>query len=194
MNKPYFAKWLPVEGEIKEGDYFLNDNKPSIHQFLSSKEKLGTYKIIQGYEGEAGKIYQYHIVQHLGGINKKIRLFLCSRGPEGLKAGDTVFSMERPKETPLSTWIIDDKQIFLGQLSGTIYATGRLIGEISKEALWVKEGDEFTENEVQFHYNHRKFRDKDFIHDGPYSFDWDEDPEKYYLSIHIKCDKCNTFH
>lgn len=47
----------------------------------------------------------------------------------------------------------------------------KIIGEISPGAIWVKEGDEFDEREVE-----QRYRDED---------------SRYYK---IKCPQCNTFH
>lgn len=57
--KPYFAKYLPVEGEVKDGDYAINS---------------------------AGSIAQYLVNNDESRKFQKVQLFLCSRD---IQVGDT---------------------------------------------------------------------------------------------------------
>lgn len=95
-------------------------------------------------------------------------LSLCSRD---IQAGDKV----RALDTPHIEFIWDK-----GGLEGAVRANSldlyfKVIGEISPNAIWVKEGDEFEENEVKI-TNHIKVL-------PPHNF-----------SCKIKCPTCKTFH
>jgi hypothetical protein len=138
--KKYFAKYLPVEGEIK-----------------------------------------------------KVKLFLCSRN---IEVGDKYYY--NGTETDIC-----DSEIRLEQIKEQEEKHGqkrfKVIGEISPEAIWVKEEDGFDEDDILF------------ILDASiaYEIDWEEPcTEKEYLKgykplndgrtygvlpIKIKCKCCNTF-
>lgn len=109
--KTYFAKYLPVEGDIKIGDKFY-------------EEGLG----IGTRVGKKG-IYDF----------QKVKLFLCSRD---IQVGDEVMDSTGTLKAKL------DIQPQPNEIASGKYI--KVIGEISPEATWVKEGDEFDEDEVQF--------------------------------------------
>ena len=107
--KKYFAKYLPVEGEIKEGDHFdsVNGELPgSLHT----------------------------------------RLFLCSRD---IQVGD----MAKDLNQPLTDFYVDEKNLELIKKGNDDFYEHmnlyKVIGEISSEATWVKEGDEFDKEETK---------------------------------------------
>lgn len=67
-NKLYFSKWLPVEGEIKQGDWMIG-----------------------GAEDESfGQVWQ-NDNHFISPEDKKVKLFLCTRD---IKVGDSTFSFE----------------------------------------------------------------------------------------------------
>lgn len=117
--KQYFAKYLPVEGEIKEGDYY--SSATGIYKHTGGKN----YVILSTY--------------------KKVKLFLCSRD---IKVGDKVFCFDvhlnnplHPPERYIDPWRIRTE-------GDTCNACIKVIGEISPNAIWVKEGDEFEERDI----------------------------------------------
>lgn len=128
--KKYFAKYLPVEGEIKL-------NKP-----FFEKDKL-----IMGWDNPHDMTY----------INEKkyiqaAKLSLCSRD---IQIGDKF--QQNPASFPAYiSNCIDVKDGFAicdedrKWTLGTIF---KVIGEISLEATWVKEGMEFDEGEVYIKYH-----------------------------------------
>lgn len=124
--KKYFAKWLPVEGEIKEGDKVRHNGK-----IVTALKKEG--------EGDTWKTDGFPTY---GSNLQKVKLFLCSRD---IQVGDTYF-WEGNK-------YICDSTIHLGALMAieNVHPLDRykVIGEISPEATWVTEGMEFDENEVE---------------------------------------------
>jgi|SRR5581483_5516319 len=116
--KPYFAKYLPVEGEIKEGDLVANTASSGLeHRWIARWD-----------------------IKNYAPTTKKVKLFLCSRD---IKVGDKVLlgSHQSPDEAkPLHP---DDFE------RGKHLGCYKVLGEISPEATWVKEGDEFEGSEVQ---------------------------------------------
>lgn len=123
-NKPYFAKYLPVEGEIKEGDKVLV-SRP-MGAFIGT---VVSNKIVSD-----NNVLMYSLNE----VEKaKVKLFLCSRD---VKMGDKV----KIEGGSFNDYEIDrEEQIFNGHL---FY---KIIGEISPEATWIKEGDEFDITDVK---------------------------------------------
>ena len=175
--KQYFAKCLPVEGEIKEGDTYWNPRR-KIYQKAEKGDDFDTLNT--EYKTQGQKAYQ------------KVKLFLCSRD---IQVGDRIYS-ERSKQyyrvdgdepdtyhtlNPTGGWKCDmeekGKEISsVGRLFTSVAKAEsfKVIGEISPEAIWVKEGDEFNEEQVQ----------ERFV---PY-------PNAYGNFVGVKCPTCNHFH
>lgn len=115
----YFAKYLPVEGGIKEGDYV----------------DIGSQVIIYSTKWQK-TISKYN--------PKKVKLFLCSRD---IQVGDTVWNgrkgllvfEDESEGRPEGNWM---------HLSAITIHDFKSIGEISPDATWVKEGDEFSKEEI----------------------------------------------
>lgn len=107
-NKPFFAKYIAVEGEIKEGDKY-------IHPLTG---RLETAIHVHG-----SKTHPY----------QPIKLFLCSRD---IQVGDKVINQLGEE------FVIKDGGDLVSAKLNKCY---KVIGEISPEATWVKEGDEFDE-------------------------------------------------
>lgn len=109
--KPYFAKYLPVGGKIKDGDYAINS---------------------------AGCVYQCLLGNAETQKDTKVKLFLCSRA-ESTREGQRFFHPNNPSNTMLlPEGGLPLHEPFIG-----------IVGEISPEAIWVKEGDELNEEEIK---------------------------------------------
>lgn len=121
MSKPYFTKYLPVEGEIKPDDDFKHSIKDGIHTNTD-----------------------------ITSINhpdyQKVKLFLCSRD---IKVGDKQIHL--PSGEIISTIHdeIDLELCTVGFKSIGLQPVFKVIGEISPDTTWVKEGDEFDEDEIR---------------------------------------------
>jgi hypothetical protein len=129
----YFAKYLPVEREIKEG--YCIDTKNN--------------KIVY-YNGDYGEKRPDYL--------KPTKLFLCSRD---IQVGDKVWA----EDTSKHNLKLNDFGIVLSLEFGGIKVRPqtlsqeyirygkdeviKVIGEISSKAIWVKENDEFDENEIK---------------------------------------------
>lgn len=130
--KKYFAKYLPVEEEIKNGDSIIFDG----------------YNGISTRHDERGR----NTLTKNGIKLKKVKLFLCSID---IQVGDYIRSEHSPAtlvkdievtnslDTSTPHWEAGNDYLYDKKLSF------KVIGEISSEAIWIKEGDEFDENEIK---------------------------------------------
>lgn len=154
IMKPYFAKYLPVEGEIKEGDRVKLPTE-FIATAVIENGKIGWHALNNNTIG--------HVYFLVG--SKKVKLFLCSRD---IQIGDKVLCPMPYQNNKLEEFIITEKpkNYHLDMLVGR-FADGRemkepaylnqstfkIIGEISPDALsYIKEGDEIDENHVEAWY------------------------------------------
>lgn len=134
--KKFFAIYLPVKGEIKEGDWFQDEH--------------GNFYICVKHIN--GRMYGSGYAE---AVNKKkaklAKLFLCSRD---IQVGDEIFcpAMQRANEKVPDAGINPYFTINTEEERQSAFGTKsiKVIGEISPEAIWVKEGDEFDEEQVQW--------------------------------------------
>lgn len=169
MNK-YFTKYLPVEEEIK--------NNTTVY-----KEGLG-YGVVVEYRRPKEIYVRFNdepdedVVDYDDVELKVVKLFLCSRdiqvGDKYLTAPD--YTKERICE--------DNSYSFEHCL--------KVIGKVSPEAVWVTEGMEFEEEDVQV-----------ICYDGEDTWvfsaeEWKEEIEEehsyLWYKIQIKCPNCEHFH
>jgi hypothetical protein len=173
--KPYFAKYLPVEGEIKPGDKFLDKQLG-----ICTRDKENPW------------------VEWKGGItnlvidedHKKVKLFLCSRD---IQVGDRVWNQHsgygEVKE-------IDEENQYLGvkyeaedcECEEDFEYIVKVIGEISPEATWVKEGDEFDESQ---------FIRYGLLQMGKNRVRCNDEMDQRYLTgyeVSTQCPTCKKFH
>jgi len=159
MNKIFFAKYLPIEGEIKKDDNALNpSNKKVVRVNAACLKNLVTPEW------------------------KKVKLFLCSRD---IQASDKVSATGRVFQE-LNKEDYDTEIIKSGE-----HGFFKIIGEISKNAIWVTEGMEFDEGELSkvLYYTDREPENHVPIDVCPI--------EGYTLSktvFRIKCPTCKTYH
>ena len=113
MNKLYFAKYLPVGEKVVPGDWM------KIHC---------TGKVVQctGFDGPKPSYNNDRCVTRPGD-HTRVKLFLCSRD---IQVGDKVIDSIDGKEYEVKSGFLPPEMV-------------KAIGEISPEAKWVKEGDEF---------------------------------------------------
>lgn len=167
----YFTKYLPVEGEIKEGDYYIT--APDYINIRKCEDKSwGTFEMC-----------------------KKVKLFLCSRD---IQVGDIILH-DNNLEARLTATKSTIELIRQRQDPSWVnpQPSFKVIGEVSPETLeWVTEGMEFEEDQVLCRYKHRSFPDMDFTSNhSMQKEDWDEkEEEKYACVVEIKCPTCKYFH
>lgn len=121
MNN-FFSKYIPVEGEIKEGDSWMAANGDVV-------------------EGNTTGRMLYHANKSR---QKKVKLFLCSMD---IRKGDKVWHTIDGVFYDI-IGIFEDISIVTIKGNKLIKECVKVIGEISPESYWVKEGDEFETKEV----------------------------------------------
>lgn len=145
MKKTYFCKYLPVEGDIKEGD-LISKNEVNRIPSLAQKIFLHKYKKDGFY---------------------KVKLFLCSRD---IQVGNKYINPIYPdKEQEMTYESFKNKSTWSYNKDNF-----KVIGEISKDAIWIKEGDEFDADKV-------KIIGTKGVSQMP-------------VYVEIKCPTCKTFH
>jgi hypothetical protein len=120
--KTYFAKYLPVEGEIKEGDYF------KYHE---------------------SDVFQCKDITDIDGDCYKVKLFLCSRD---IQVGDQVYYLQDGEYLKsICTQSNDDGIDIDHPVHFYPPEVFKVIGEISPDAATrVKEGHEFEKGEEYY--------------------------------------------
>lgn len=168
--KQYFAKYLPADGEMKEGDrvYFDDPNKN-----LTDFGDWSGYALLSGIGNGHYMIDLRHITTDADLKNlKKVKLSLCSRD---IQVGDKVKLHQTKDEYKQQNFNVDGKVVSKDQYQCVIHIrTGenylfevpvpnnycmKVIGEISPQATWVKERDEFDETMIA-DLNHAGFISK----------------------------------
>lgn len=128
MKKPYFAKYLPVEGEIQEGGKYV---------YITNKVRVTKKSFPIPPNPDV----------------KPVKLFLCSRD---IQVGDKAYTGD-PSMADLDTVYERAEDIPVGE-SGLLTSSSfikekiayKVIGEISPKATWVKGGDEFEGEGIDF--------------------------------------------
>lgn len=171
LSKKYVAKWLPVEGEIDKGDYFMH-----FIWGMRTKQRgnwVGRkWTLLQKGVDESplfAKMFALFVPEHI----LKVKLFLCSYD---IRPGDEYMFMTYDQEY-VKTLIYKG-----GPLSDHWFKKLKII---SKKAVWVKENDEFTIEEVQGYNDLMEYA----------VFPWEEgltDPAAAYIRIFNH--SCKNFH
>ena len=221
----YFAKFLPVEGEIKDGDWTIDKN------ILSSPDRQLVQILKVDYPETNYKSGKTETGTYSSaGLDKlqKVKLFLCTND---IQVGDKIRSssyirVEKwPSGKPLHingnshdlSKKLEVKEFNTGEyghdimtVEGVLVFKGsafKVIGEISKDAIWIKEGDVFEEEEVEV-YRNPNFNDPDSMTSDEYNrarIRWKsyfghprfQDNEVFKINqvyIKVKCKNCLTFH
>lgn len=125
-----FTKYLPIEGEIKQGDKYIRKNAPQwgVSIACACPDQI---------------------------LWRKVQLFLCSRD---IQVGDKVWDTLNEKFCEVTTpfvalhtsdgenvpcWYLKTEPVTFHEARFLI----KVIGPISPETTWVKEGDEFREDQ-----------------------------------------------
>jgi hypothetical protein len=151
--KKYFAKYLPVEGEINEGDKAINLlSKELVHVFaINAPKSIGVNVIAKA---PVNRTEKWLNIKNL----KKIKLFLCSKD---IQVGEEITYLNA-NDGYTNTILGDEeqKQFFLKQIE-----VFKVVGEISSEATWVLEEDQFNNDEIDKIYfdTERNYGDIEYI-------------------------------
>lgn len=178
----YFAKWLPVDGEIRSGDHFW-DIYPNGYKDLS---------LLAGGDNSPLK-------QPPGRNYQKVQLFLCSRDiHEGdrmechVEIGEPPHTIARGicvryiSENHTYTFK-DDRPEYGNSNVGASYCY-KVIGPISPNATWVVEGMELTDDDIEKGGGHILFWD------GNIMSHWSKQKDDVFKYIKLKCPSCYTHH
>jgi hypothetical protein len=167
--KPYFAKYLPVEGEIK--DMMIH---PKNHPEPMSVKGLPAPPIAYSKNGWI-----------------PVKLFLCSRD---IQVGDKIFCPDG--NNPTKEWNViasvgdatASNQVSIHLVPRGAY---KVIGEISPDATWVKEGDKFEEDEIKVL---GMLKQPMGSHVDWVQFTPTAERKGYTKAVQIKCHNCGHFH
>lgn len=109
-------------------------------------------KIKQGDKAQykTGEIISYDVELNTDNL-KKVELFLCTKD---IKEGDKIRLGSNG-----NTHSIADKHNYFKNLGAF-----KVIGKISKDATWVKEGDEFDKSEIKILFSCRKGEECDLFY------------------------------
>ncbi len=179
-TKPYFAKYLQGEGEIKDGDIVLLGNTLTKVVGIDEDMSLKAQELT-GLKTRREWYQQKSVIQ---------KLFLCSRD---IQVGDK-FNYRGTTHNILQ--YIDDSTKCLYNQNGEKLepqSCYKVICEISPAATWLKDGINFEENEVVLVAipitgetgSEREYR---HLFTGVLSKD------KWKGLAKIKCSQCNTYH
>lgn len=181
--KKYFVKYLPVEGELESGD--ITKLGTVTYTCGSEPDRDDDVVYIRDKEGKEGGYWNDFNI-------KKLKLFLCSRD---IQVGDKISTIF---DNRVCHGIIKDdldkKWLIESSFTGVKIdkdKSFKVIGEISLDAIWVTEGMEFDEDEINI-----------WAWDGEdeWNFsveEWltEEQEHKYdNFKIEIKCPTCKTYH
>jgi len=152
--KTYFAKYLPVEGEVKEGDKFV-DNW-TIDKSVRTCISFGSVK---GFIDPL--ITDSKHLRSSPKNTKKVQLFLCSRD---IQVGDKAYLRPDLQLVPTKVTSIGGRgsEMIIQGEDGTDCYLGednyfKVIGHISLDATWVKDGDNFEETSIKIPSRNNKF-------------------------------------
>ena len=167
--KKYFVKYLPVEGEIKEHATVFKDFE--IGTVVHLYPNKDAYEIEFFEKGMSKETATYPASRV-----KLAKLFLCSRDKS-----DRRIDMDTQQWQELSR---DEREEYLYKYTP--------IGEISPDAVWVTEGMEFEESEVEVTITCPKCGSE--YNDGFCPEDIDCEIDKKRPIAKIKCSQCKQFH
>lgn len=133
----YFAQFLPVDGKVEIGDYFIDTG------VMSNGTLIGKRANKEG-------VYDY----------QKVKLFLCSRDVQiGDKNIYTGFKgVFEENDTEIVKEIKYQHQLEFIR-SNAVNGSGvfKVVGQISPYATWVKAWDEFDEEDIEYNHKERFF-------------------------------------
>lgn len=184
----YIAKYLPVEGEIKEGDRFLSKWRKE-HKFF--------------WYPRVDSMSDTHYIWENTPYDKsdaesKVKLFLTSTN---INFGEEVIALD----TPLVKFRWNEQSKHAAEIANSLHLYVKIIGEISSGAIFVKEGDKFDEEDIRIVWWPNKSSKSGFgsfesmeIANTYTEFIENGYVEKYksevVYEIQIKCPTCKTFH
>lgn len=147
--KKYFAKWLPVEGSILENDLFMANGKYPILNHLVP------YVRDEDYEDQDDNTETlYKLAAEFSDKPQKVELFICTRD---ILPDDEVINVFGHASLWLTGIYVSESDLedtcYIQTEKGDEQCVKshwvKIIGKLSDAAIWVKEGDEFGEDEIK---------------------------------------------
>jgi hypothetical protein len=189
----YFASFLRADGEMEPGGFAMGNNMSYAKQI----QRFGFYDGSDENYKEKNKDVEMIFWKgggHTPKMNcKKAILYILTHE---IDVGDEYLVEDISGN--ISSWTCIRKEqdkIYYGDIT---YDTQgfKIIGEVSPNATWVRAGDRFNEDQLNFLYKHRSFRDEDFSSTEPYkTSDWKKgEKEKYTCIVEIECPTCKRYH
>lgn len=181
--KKYQAKFLPVEGDIEIGDYYMWRGFPTKDEWTITR-----FTGANPFPVEADKDH------------KKVKLFICSKD---IRIGDKFNSANGTGFIAIR--VESDKIYSKGGLYSDVEEVAhdktychKVIGVKSDDADWVKNGDEFDKGEIAYRWSEEDQPDTfvyihewvDFLKEKGY----EKIPDYLKCSeVSIQCPHCKTF-
>jgi len=173
MEKLYFAKFLPVEGTVGKDDWFLDGSVYFKAFAYNFKDSEGNQ--VLNIPNEPMENFT------------KVELFICSKE---INEGDEVLDPETGDKFKIKSWEKHANEHYL-----------KIIGKLSPDAIWVRNGDEFNEEELQMIVKHRSFPDMDMVFDTVSNYEdfFRKNPSlaqegKYTAYVAVLNSTCQHFH
>jgi hypothetical protein len=164
----YFAKYLPVEGEIKDKDFYRVEGITT----LWKNQTGGT---------DTSEFTCYPVERWYDKKVSPVKLFLCSRD---IQVGDSACAKGTFHNIAGFEWKEHHAKEYNNNADGYYY---KVIGEISPEAVWVTEGMEFDEDDLVFKRVDRE-------NGGGWKYVEVEDTAGFPTIVEIKNPSCKHFH
>jgi hypothetical protein len=130
----YFAEYIGVPDEVQVGLLFKANHNHSVGVVETIEDEGERTRVIYLCEGGQKR----WTLKSMGSV---VKLFLCSRD---IQVNDLVTNIDTGKERNITT----KAELSLAQMQ--IGVLVKVIGEISHEATFVKEGDEFEEDNWEY--------------------------------------------
>jgi hypothetical protein len=173
----YFAKYIGVPDEVQVGLLFKANHNHNAGVVETIEDEGERTRVIYLCEGEQKR----WTLKSMGSV---VKLFLCSRD---IQVNDLVTNIDTGKERNITT----KAELSLAQMQ--IGVLVKVIGEISPEDKWVKEGDEFEENDWNYAWKHPLNDWFTLADKHGYVATMSDSRKKKELMVSIKCPCCGTF-
>lgn len=169
----FFSKYLPIEGEIKEGDWFRRKDG----------ELVGKWNLIPDYDlTNYTKVVMFFCSKNIikGEILRVFKpdmsYWIDCELLEIVTDGETeAFKLNSPK---------------FGEFASLSKNCFKIIGEVSPAAIWIKENDTFKEDEIRIKLINQGYK----IQPEQLKYVPENEQHKWTPLVEIKNPSCGCFH
>ncbi len=178
----YFVRYIPLSREMQEGDIFKRGEE-DICTFVAWESEAATpeYPLVSRIRNSRGYEHIY-----FGQDIKPVKLFLCSRD---VKVGDDFYTDDPwwPNETRM-TFV----QAYLEEHPGNPTLNYKVIGPISSKATYIKEGQEFEEEDIWVYTGGGSSIRTSLTNYMKRNLQWQ--PNEEYPEVYLPCPTCGALH